>query len=128
MKKILRLICVCLCMVSLFTVVGCMGLGGGSNAIASNEYIEITSIEVKEENYEFDITIKNVSNEDLTVVVRVFLSPNGVINSSQKKIACGGSYTFNCYSGLGKIHDNPKGIVAIYNSNGEGVGTLSFEK
>ena len=50
-----------------------------------------------------------------------------MVNSDGKKISKGDNYTFYCTSENGKFFENPKGMVAIYDSTGQSVGLLSFE-
>ncbi len=93
----------------------------------SNDYIRLTNINEQVENYNFYFTVENISNEDITVLTRVFLKTGGAVDSTAKKISKGGNYTFYCTSEAGKFFENPKGIVIIYNSQGNSVDTLSFE-
>ena len=122
MKKISLAIIFVLCCFSLF---GCSVESGGTTI--KNDYIKITNFNEKTENYDFSITVNNISNQDITVAVRAFLKTGGVVNSNSTKISKDSSYTFSCHSSSGDFYENPKGIIAIYDSNGEGVGTLSFE-
>jgi hypothetical protein len=106
-------------------LLGCVGKNSGSTL--KNDYIEVTNFNEKTENYDFSFTVNNISDQDITVAVRAFLKTGGVVNSNSKKISKGSSYTFSCHSSSGDFYENPKGIIAIYDYNGEGVGTLSYE-
>lgn len=122
MKKVVLVLIVALCCLSLF---GCFGDGGGSTI--KNNYIELINFTEETENYDFSFTVNNISDQDITVAVRTYLKPGGVVSSNPKKISKGSSYTFSCHSPSGDFYENPKGIIGIYDSNGQGVGTLSFE-
>ena len=122
MKKVALVLMLIMCCVGLL---GCVGENSGSTL--KNDYIEVTNFNEKTENYDFSFTVNNISDQDITVAVRAFLKTGGVVNSNSKKISKGSSYTFSCHSSSGDFYENPKGIIAIYDSNGEGVGTLSYE-
>lgn len=93
----------------------------------SNAYIKLTNIKEQIENHKFSFTVENISDEDITVFTRVFLKSGGVVDSAGKKISKGDNYTFYCTSENGKFFEKPKGMVIIYDSTGNSVGSLSFE-
>jgi len=127
-KRIYRTFLFFILSVLVFAVSAC-GVGGsaGGSDRYSNAYIKLTNIKEQVENYEFSFTVENISDEDIIVFTRVFLKPGGVVNSDGKKISKGDNYTFYCTSGNGEFFENPKGMVAIYDSTGLAVGNLSFE-
>ena len=98
-----------------------------SNNEYKYDYIKLTNVKESVENYKFSFTVENISDGDITVYVRVFLKPGGVTNSDGKKIAKGDNYTFYCNSARGDFFENPKGLIAVYDENGQGVETVSFE-
>ncbi len=126
MKKLQRIFVFVVSMVLLLFAVSCNG-GASEEDKYTYDYIKITNIKEQTENYKFSFTVENISEEDITVFARVFLKTDDVVNSEQKTIKQGGDYTFTCESKTGKFYENPKGMIVVYNSEGNGVESISFE-
>lgn len=122
-KKLQRVFICVVSVVFLLFMSSCSLIGGKY----TYDYVKLTNIKEQTENYRFSFTVENISDEDIRVVVRVFLKTGGVVDSGVKEISRGNDYTFTCVSNAGKFYENPKGMVIIYNSAGASVENFSFE-